>query len=232
MAAKLANEIVVVSENLKVYFKNKYKRDVVFIPNGINKEQIYKPDIIYKKYGLVRDEYILFLARLVPEKGAHYLIEAYNKIKTDKKLIIAGGSSHSSKYVEKIKSMSKGNGNIILTGFVEGNELKELYSNAYIYVLPSEIEGMPISLLEAMSFGQTAIVSDIKENTDVINQYGWKFESKNPESLAEILTYVVQNPIMVASNRIKAQNYVLQQFNWDRISNQLEKIYIGVCKSS
>ena len=93
-----------------------------------------------------------------------YLIDAYKKLNTDKKLVIAGGASHTEGFLEHIKEKIKNNENIIMTGFVQGNELKELYSNCLIYCLPSDVEGMPLSLLEAMSYGRHCLVSDIKEN--------------------------------------------------------------------
>ena len=109
--------------------------------------------MIADKWSLEKDSYILFLGRIVPEKGVHYLIEAFKRLDTDKKLVIAGGASDSAEYYESIKQAATGDQRIILTGFIEGRELEELYSNAYIYVLPSDLEGMPMSLLEALAYG-------------------------------------------------------------------------------
>lgn len=164
-----ANKVISVSKNLKSYFIEKYNRveqEVVYIPNGVNIQQSLAPKEI-KKFGLNGDDYILFLARLVPEKGAHYLIEAYNSLNTSKKLVIAGGTSFTDDYVDKLKSLAENNKNIIFTGNVQGDLLSELYSNCSLYVLPSDIEGMPLTLLEALSYGKKVLVSDIKENTQV-----------------------------------------------------------------
>ena len=125
-----------------------------------------------------KDSYILFLARLVPEKGLDYLIDAYNNLKTDKKLVIAGGGSDTSDYVNTIKNKVKNNSNIIMTGFVQGNTLEELFSNCFLYCLPSDVEGMPLSLLEAMSYGNKCLVSNIEENTSVVENYGYTFKKK------------------------------------------------------
>lgn len=124
--------------------------------------------MITEKYGLTKDSYILFLGRLVPEKGIRYLIEAFKDVQTDKKLIIAGGSSDTDEFANELKELAKGDERIIFTGFVQGQELEELYSNAYIYTLPSDLEGMPLSLLEAMSYGNCCIVSNISECTEVV----------------------------------------------------------------
>lgn len=163
-AVKYADEIIVLSKNVQDYFKDTYNRKTIFIPNGVNETKSISPNIIKEKYNLNKNGYILFLARIVPEKGLDYLIDAYKELNTDKKLVIAGGASHTEGFLEHIKEKIKNNENIIMTGFVQGNELKELYSNCLIYCLPSDVEGMPLSLLEAMSYGRHCLVSDIKEN--------------------------------------------------------------------
>ena len=131
-AAKCADEVIVLSRNMQEYFKNTYGRDTRFIPNGIERKQLVTAQEITSEYGLHKDDYILFLGRIVPEKGVHYLIDAFGKLDTDKKLVIAGGSSDSTEYYEQVKQMAAQDSRIILTGFVQGRMLQELYSNAYI----------------------------------------------------------------------------------------------------
>ena len=166
-AVKYADSIIVLSEGVKQYFKDTYNRETIFIPNGVNRPEIKKADMITNELSLKKDGYILYLGRLVPEKGIDYLIDAYNLLDTDKKLVIAGGSSDTDEYAATLREKASGNKNIIFTGFVQGQMLEELYSNAYIYCLPSELEGMPLSLLEAMSYGNCCVTSDISECTDV-----------------------------------------------------------------
>ena len=186
-AAKYADEIIVLSKNVEKYFKETYNRDTNFIPNGVNNPTVREANIIKKQWNLEKDSYILFLARLVPEKGLDYLIDAYNNIKTDKKLVIAGGGSDTSDYVITIKNKVKNNSNIIMTGFVQGNTLEELFSNCFLYCLPSDVEGMPLSLLEAMSYGNKCLVSDIEENTSVVENYGYTFKKSDVRDLTEKL---------------------------------------------
>lgn len=168
IAVKYADRLIVLSENMQRYFQDTYGRESILIPNGVTKPEVRTDELIRKKWGLTKDSYILFLARIVPEKGLHYLLDAYKDIETDKKLVIAGGSSHTDGYLEEIRAKALQDKRILLTGFVQGELLEELYSNAYIYVLPSDVEGMPISLLEAMSYGNCCLVSDIPENMEVI----------------------------------------------------------------
>ena len=167
-AAKYADEVIVLSKGVQNYFKETYGRETHFIPNGVNRPQIREASLITDKFGLKKDSYILFLGRLVPEKGIRYLVEAFKNVKTDKKLVIAGGSSDTDSFMEELKELAKGDDRILFTGFVQGAMLDELYSNAYIYTLPSDLEGMPLSLLEAMSYGNCCLVSDIPECAEVV----------------------------------------------------------------
>ena len=151
MAAKYADEVIVLSRNVQQYFADTYNRQVTYIPNGINRPQHRAAELITEKYGLTEGGYFLSLGRIVPEKGVHYLIEAFSKLNTDKKLVIAGGNSHAVEYMEQIHHMAAQDERIIMTDFVQGQMLEELYSNAYGFVLPSDVEGMALTLLEAMS---------------------------------------------------------------------------------
>lgn len=144
VAVKYADEIIVLSEGVQKYFMDAYGRKTVFIPNGVNRPVIRESKLIKEKFGLDKDSYILFLGRLVPEKGISYLIEAFKQIETDKKLVIAGGSSDTDEFLLYLKKLAKDDKRIIFTGFVQGQLLEELYSNAYLYTLPSDLEGMPL----------------------------------------------------------------------------------------
>ena len=187
VAAKYADEIIVLSKGVQDYFKQTYGRDTILIPNGVSRPENVEADLLTKKFGLHKDDYICALSRLTEEKGIHYLIEAYQNVKTDKKLVIAGDTSDTDDYVMKLKKLAGNNPNIIFTGFVSGRTLEELYSNAYVYVLPSKLEGMPLSLLEAMSYGNCVIGSDIAEIADVVEDKAILFKKANVEDLKEKL---------------------------------------------
>ncbi len=225
MMVKYADEIIVLSENVKRYYKDTYNRKVNFIPNGVNKPNILKPNIITRKYKLKKDDYILYLGRLVPEKGIHYLIDAYSKANINKKLVIAGGGSDTDIYVNEIKEQAKDNPNIIFTGFVQGKLLDELYSNAYIYILPSEIEGMPISLLEAMSYGNCCLTSDISECKEVIEDKGFTFKKSNIEDLTKILKKLCDNSKTVKKYKDESQQFILNKYNWDTVVLKTLELY-------
>ena len=224
MAAKYADEIVVLSKGVQQYFKETYNRDTKFIPNGVNMPTIREANIITNKYQLHKDDYILFLARIVPEKGLHYLIEAFKEVKTDKKLVITGGASHTNDYLEKIAQMAKQDDRIIMTGFVQGEELEELFSNCLVYCLPSDVEGMPISLLEAMSYGDTCLVSDIEENKQVVENFAYSFPKGNITELKEKIEEILNSDRKYPKEEII--EYITKKYNWDVvIQEMMDTIY-------
>lgn len=224
-AVKYADEIIVLSRNVQDYFRKVYGRETLFIPNGINYPELRNADMICERYGLKKDGYILFLARIVPEKGLHYLIEAFRQINTEKKLVIAGGSSNSNEYVQRIHEMASKDDRIIFTDFVHGQCLEELYSNAYVFVLPSDVEGMSISLLEAMSYGNCCLVSDIPENAEVIEDKAVVFKHGNVQHLADRLTFLLDHPEEVARYQKETTEFICQKYNWDKVVEQTIAIY-------
>lgn len=223
LAVKYADEIIVLSKGVQKYFKDTYNRETHFIPNGVNKPNIKEPNIIKQKYNLNKDDYILFLARIVPEKGLHYLLDAFKQIDTNKKLVIAGGSSHTNDYLEKIKEKAAEDNRVIMTGFVQGEELEELFSNCYLYCLPSDVEGMPISLLEAMSYGCRCLVSDIEENVQVIKNYAEKFKKSSITDLKDSIQHILEDNKLLQKKEI--QDYILKEYNWDNVITQTERLY-------
>lgn len=225
MAARHADEVIVLSRNVQQYFKEKYGREVTYIPNGINRPERRKADLIREKYGLEKDGYFLFLARIVPEKGLHYLIEAYQKLDTDKKLVIAGGNSQAVEYMEQIHEMAAKDDRILMTDFVQGQTLEELYSNAYAFVLPSDVEGMALSLLEAMSYGNCCLVSDICENTEVVEEQALHFRKGDVKDLQEKLQYLLEHPDTVERLRSGSADFICGKYNWDEVVDETLRLY-------
>ena len=225
MAAKWADEIVVLNRKEQTYFKETYGRNTVFIPNGVSRPESVQADLIKRKFGLDKDSYFLYLGRLVPEKGEHYLIKAFQQIKTDKKLVIAGGASDTDAYMEELKKLAAGDERILFTGFVQGRMLQELYSNAYVYVLPSDLEGMPLSLLEAMSYGNCCLTSDIPECAEVVGHHGLTFQKGDTEDLRRVLKDLCEQPLAVQDYKRKASDYICKKYNWDVSVQQTLYLY-------
>lgn len=224
-AVKFADEIIVLSEGVQKYFMDTYGRETKFIPNGVNRPEIREAQLIKEKFGLEKDKYILFLGRLVPEKGLRYLIEAFKQVKTDKKLVIAGGSSDTDDFANELKAMAKDDSRIIFTGFVQGQMLDELYSNAYVYTLPSDLEGMPLSLLEGMSYGNCCLVSDIEECASVVENKAVVFRKSDVNDLREKLQLIFDDEKLVFDYKANAANFICSKYNWDTVVNDTLRLY-------
>ena len=224
-AVKYADEIIVLSKNVQDYFLKEYNRRTNLIPNGVSVPIHRTPKIISSMFSLQKESYILFLGRLVPEKGIRYLIEAFKNVKTEKKLVIAGGSSDTNTFENEIKQLASGDDRIIFTGFVQGQLLDELYSNAYLYVLPSDLEGMPLSLLEAMSYGNCCLVSDISECTEVVEDKAMVFKKSNVNDLQIKLQNACDNPNDVSNIKKQAADFICKKYNWDDVVKETIKLY-------
>ena len=230
MAVRYADDIIVLSKGVQQYFLDTYGRNTTYIPNGVSKPVPANAEQIVERYGLHKEEYILFLGRLVPEKGIHYLIEAYRGLDTDKKLVIAGGVSDSDEYGAQLQTLAKDDHRILFTGFVQGRMLAELYSNAYVYVLPSDLEGMPLSLLEAMSYGNCCVVSDIPECTEATQDKAISFPKGNIAALRDCLQKLCDNPAIVADHKAHSCDYICGQFSWDATTEKTLALYRGNTK--
>ena len=224
-AVKYADEIIVLSNGVQQYFKDTYSRSTIFIPNGVNKPQIKQADLIQHKYGLKKDSYILYLGRIVPEKGLRYLIQAFKQVETDKKLVISGGSSDTNEFMLELKSMAQDDERIIFTGFVQDQTLEELYSNAYIYTLPSDLEGMPLSLLEAMSYGNCCVVSNISECTEVVQDKAVVFEKSSVLDLKDKLQNLCNDVDLTNAYKKNASEYICNKYNWNDVVKRTLELY-------
>ena len=228
---KCADEIIVLSESAKSYFKETYNRDTVLIHNGIDKPTIKQAEKITELYGLSKGDYICTVSRLTAEKGLHYLIEAYNNIKTDKKLVIAGDTSDTDEYVAYIKQMAGDNPNIIFTGFISGDILKEIYSNAYIVAVPSDIEGMSISLLEALAYENAVLCSDIPENTLVTEDKAINFKKSDVADLQNKLQNICDDNLCVENLKHGVDDFILEKYNWNDVAVATHNLYKKVLEN-
>ena len=226
-AVKNADEIIVLSRGVQEYFEREYGRKTVFIPNGVMKPTPVPADEIKKLWGLEKDSYVLFLGRIVPEKGLRYLVEAWKGVKTDKKLVIAGGSSDTQAFLSELQEMCRGDESVIFTGFQQGRVLEELYSNCYVYVLPSDLEGMPLSLLEAMSYGNCCVVSDIAEMTEVVEDKAVVFPKSNVDELKKTLQGLLDDEVRVAEYKRVAAEFICRKYNWEDVVDKTLALYAG-----
>ncbi|MFH1233839.1 MAG: glycosyltransferase family 4 protein [Patescibacteria group bacterium] len=219
-----SDRVISISQSLVGYVEKKYKVVADYIPNGVALSKNFPAQKI-KKLGLKKDNYILTVSRLIRHKGIHYLIKAYRQIKTDKKLVIVGDGCYTDDYVRELKSLADGCDSIIFTGSQTDRILAELFSNAYLFVQPSESEGLSIALLEAMSYGKCSLVSDIPENIEAIGNNNITFKNKSINSLKNKLIHLLNNPLLVKKYGEKLKARVKKSYNWENIASQTVKVY-------
>jgi glycosyltransferase involved in cell wall biosynthesis len=218
------NRATAVSRVLQEYFREVYHSPVSYIPNGVAPQAARSPKWLLD-HGIVPRRYILFAARMVEEKGAHFLIEAFRGLDTDLQLVIAGDAAHREHYKDQLATLAEGDPRIVFTGFLTGEPLAELFSNAYLFCLPSTLEGLPIALLEAMNYGNCCLVSDIPENLEAVGNAGFSFKNRDPLDLRRMLGELVRDPGRVASKWEEAKRHVSRNYCWDRVSLQMEALY-------
>ena len=226
-AFRNATAVTAVSEDQCEYYRAQYGMPVSFIPTGTEVRQFHPP-LHLNSLHVEAGKYFFTAVRLVREKGLHYLIPAYLRLSTDWQLLIAGDAGGDRDYVNYLHELAQGSEQIRFLGHVASPLLDEYYSNAGAYVQASELEGMSIALLEAMSYGQGCIASDIPENRAVLAETGIFFRNKNVDALANALQNAVQNPASLKQLGEMARQRALDQFTWDQVTLSLEALYASM----
>lgn len=227
MGCIFADDVIVISDVIRNLIKEKYgrTRNVHLIYNGVSQPEICDYPEYFSELGIEKGKYILGMCRFVPEKNLHHLVEAFAKIRkenpsSDIRLVLAGDTDFEDDYSRRLKAMARENG-VVLTGFIKGRRLHSLLTHCLCYCLPSSHEGLPIALLEAMSYGVKVIVSDIPANKEVGLPDSDYFPVGNVEALAEKLREVMAHPIEHVS-------YDMYKYDWEKIANQVAEIYRGL----
>lgn len=222
MGTTFANEVIVISNVINDILVRKYgRRDCHLIYNGVPEPEICEYPEYFDELGIEKGKYILGMCRFVPEKNLHHLVEAFSKIEAKGcKLVLAGDTDFEDDYSRNLKKMAREKG-VILTGFVKGKKLHSLLTNARCYVLPSSHEGLPIALLEAMSYHLPVIVSDIPANLEVGLDEEVYFPMGNVEALEEKLQENVDKEYAPI-------HYDMIKYNWDTIAEQIAQLYQSI----
>lgn len=233
VSVKVPDRTIVVSEALKSYFRNKYGKETVHVSHGIRLPSRIPLRELRERFGLEEGRYILFMSRLVPEKRADWMIEAFREQKKagglpeDLKLVIAGGTSGSDDYVRRVKEIAAGAQDVVFTGYVTGSLKDELLSNALVFVLPSDLEGFPIVLMEAMSYGLCCLCSDILPHREAIRDGvdGRLFRTGSSADFGDKLRELVLRPERREALGGGALERMRKRPGWDEIVRQTEAVY-------
>lgn len=224
LAAK-ADAVIVLSQSAKRYFQTTYNRETIWIPNGADCMTPRPCKQIQERFGLQKDTYFCTVCRLTPEKGLDDLIEAHKMAKTGKKLVIAGGPGASGDYVQQLQQKAGGDTSILFTGFLSDELLEELYSNAFAFVLASSVEGMPLSLLEAMAYGCAVIGSDIEEIREVAGDCGLLYPCKDTKALAACMQRLCDDEALRQTCKTKSLQQIKSRYSWEKIAGKTAALY-------
>ena len=221
----LPHSTMVVSRTLQQHYRQQYGRDTIYVPNGATLARRHAPRQL-AEWNLEPDKYVLFLGRFSPEKNCHLLIEAFENLAPAMKLVFAGGSSHSDAYVESLCRHQSAQ--IRFLPWVSGSSLDELLSHAALFVLPSDLEGMSLALLDAMAAGVCVLTSDISENNEVVAGAGFTFHRGDRADLERMLGSLIGNPELRRQAAARERERIEERYRWPAIASSIERVYFGV----
>jgi glycosyltransferase involved in cell wall biosynthesis len=224
IAVPRADGIVALSRGIQCYVADTYHRKAHYVPNGMVVKACPPWSGRLERFKLKPYSYVAFAARLVPEKGCHVLINAWNRLRTSKILAIAGTGRPDDPYPHELRSSAERD-RIVFTGHLDGQDLEEFFSYAYLFVLPSFLEGQSVALLEALGRGRATLVSDIAENTTVLDGNGFTFRVGDAASLHEMLEELLQQPQLVRDMEQRVADARHGYPSWDEVAAMHENIY-------
>lgn len=225
LTSRLPNQVIFDNVIAKNFFEKKFKRKFEFIPFGSEVEPVEKDDAILEKFNLSKGGYYLFVGRFIPDKGLHYLIPAFVQSNSKRKLVLVGGSPNPSPYELEIQQLT--NENVIIAGYVYGDDVTRLMLNSYCYVQPSDVEGLSPVILTVMGLGVPLIVSDIEENVYAVRDTAIKFKKTDIGSLTEKINYAEERYQEMMALAVKAKKRALQEFNWDSVTDEHIQLFSG-----
>jgi glycosyltransferase involved in cell wall biosynthesis len=218
----LPSHTMVVSRALQKHYRAGYGVEPSYVPNGGVLRERRVPDRIFD-WGLEPGRYILFLGRFSPEKGCHLLVEAYEKLNTEVKLVMAGASSYCDDYSRELRTHA--GERIKMLDWVSGEALDELLTNAMVFVLPSDLEGLSLALLDAMGAGLCVLSSDVEENREAVDDAGFTFRRGDAADLADRLRFLIANPAVREAAGLAAKRRIREHYQWPQIAAEIERVY-------
>ena len=228
LTAYLPNRVIFDNIYVQQKFEQRYKKYFDMIEYGSNVNHSYNESQILNKLLLRSRDYILFVGRFIPDKGIHYLIDAFKRIKTDKKLVLVGGSPNDHSFEDQLKSLAEIDERITFPGYVYGGDVNKLIKEAYLYVQPSDVEGLSPVILQVMGLGTPLLCSDIDENKYIVQEDTLLFRKSEIDSLQEKLNYAIENPQIIARNADKGQSRIQRVYDWEKVAEKYLQLFISV----
>lgn len=226
-AARLPNETIVVSRALEEHFHLSHNKKTVYVPNGTNLCE-RTPGPYVQQFGLTHGRYVLFAGRLSPEKNCDLLIDAFETLDTEMKLVFAGGSSHTDAYAAELRKRQSDR--IVFLDWLTGDALTEVLTNAAVFVLPSDIEGMSLALLDAMGAGVCILASDIPENREVMAAAGFTFKRGDVLDLGRMLALLLSDEKLRGHAGMRGKVRARENYLWDNVTDRIERVYIDLVR--
>ena len=221
------NGTMVVSRALQTRYREQHGVEAFYVPNGGALRERKEPCAILE-WGLQPADYVLYLGRFSPEKGCHLLVEAFEQLETDTKLVMAGGSTYCDEYSRELRNHASSR--IRLVEWVSGDTLDELLTNAMIFVLPSDLEGLSLALLDAMGAGLCVLTSDVPENREVVEGAGFTFRRGSAADLADRLRLLIANPALREAAGRAARRRIADHYQWRKIAEDIESAYLEILR--
>lgn len=231
LSARVPDATIVVARDLGETYRTTYRRRTVVIPNGVEPGTVRDASAITERWQLTRGSYILFVGRLVPEKAPDLLVRAFRDVPGDVRLVIAGGSSFTDDFVRDLEREARLDDRVLLAGYVYGEPLEELYANAAAFVLPSSLEGLPLTLLEAASYGTPVIASAIPPHVEMLGHDApgqHLFPAGSRTALTEALVAVLADPQREREGARALRERILAAYRWDEVVDATERVYLHV----
>jgi glycosyltransferase involved in cell wall biosynthesis len=228
VACRLADVIIADAEVIQRRYLEVYGKETVFIPYGSNvwpRENEAGKNEVLKRFGLDSDGYILYVSRLTPENRADLAIEAFRRSRSGLKLVIVGDAPYVNDFTQKIRDLCDGE-RVIGTGYLFGEDYRQISCHARFFILPSGIDGTRPVLLDQMGFGNCVVVRNTAANMEVIQDAGISFDAtRDIEALSEVITHLSQNSETVEQYRHKAIARVQKAYSWEAVTDRYEALF-------
>jgi len=224
MAGVMADTVVTDCRWVKEYYSERYGKDSVYVAYGAEIID-YPPGDALRKFGLNKDEYILYVSRFEPENNALLVREAFDSIENPaKKLVMVGDAPYADAYIKQVKNT--GNPAIIFTGYQYGDAYRELLSNAYLYIQATEVGGTHPALVEAMGAGNCVLANDVPEHREVLRDAGFYYKGK--EDLKEKMMFLMDNKENVKEKKKAAIEVIEREYSWEKITDEYERLFLNL----